>query len=101
MGTQLSNKKYFCDLVAFKDSEIPGKETDGVQFTFKFFKNKNTLQVSTLERIKKTTQLDKWDKHIVVSNLPYSTKCINAAKNSNITLILESDIENLMDYLKF
>ena len=57
-GTKLSNKKYYCDLLAFKESNLQGKDTDGVQFTFKYFKNANSFQVSTLERIKKTTAID-------------------------------------------
>ena len=100
-GTQLSNKKYYADLVAFKESNLPDKDTDGVQFTFKYFKNANSLQVSTLERIKKTTAIDKWDRHIIISNLPFSKKCRECAENSNIFLILESEIENLMEYMKF
>lgn len=101
LGEQLSNKKYYCDLVAFKESKSPDKETDGVQFTFKIYKTVNTLQVSTIERIKKTTAVERggWDKHIIVSNLPFNLKCIECAKGSNVTLITENDIPNLMDYM--
>ncbi len=100
-GEQLSNKKYYCDLIAFKDSESPDKETDGVQFTFKIYKTVNTLQVSTIERIKKTTASERggWDKHIIISNLPYSLKCLECAKDSNVTLITEEEIPKLMDYM--
>jgi len=97
----LSNKKYYCDLLAFKESNLPDKDTNGVQFTFKYFKNANSLQVSTLERINKTTAIDKWDRHIIISNLPFSKKCKECAENSNIFLIFESEIENLMEYMKF
>ena len=97
----MSNKKYYCDLLAFKESKSPDKETDGVQFTFKIYKTVNTLQVSTIERIKKTTAVERggWDKHIIVSNLPFNLKCIECAKGSNVTLITENDIPNLMDYM--
>ena len=102
LGEQLSNKKYYCDLLAFKESENPVRETDGVQFTFKIYKTVNTLQVSTIERIKKTTATERggWDKHIIISNLPFNLKCIECAKGSNVTLITEKDIPKLMDYMK-
>ena len=45
--------------------------------------------------------IDKWDRYIIISNLPFSKKCKECAENSNIFLILESEIENLMEYIKF
>ena len=98
LGEQLSNKKYYCDLVAYKASESPDKETDGVQFTFKIYKTVNTLQVSTVERIKKTR--GGWDKHIIISNFPFNLKCLECAKDSNVTLITVEEIPKLMDYMR-
>lgn len=101
LGSTIANKVYYCDLIVHENKF--GFNDDGdnkvIQITLKIFKKKNTLQISTLERILKTLEKDKWDKHIIISNLPFSEKCIEFVKGTKIYLLLEKDKEKLIEIM--
>ena len=100
IGTTIGNKVYYCDLIASEQKNgLNEEEEKSVQISIKIFKNKNTLQISTLERILKTIDKEGWDKHVIFSNLPFSEKCIEFVKGTKIILLLESDLEKLIDFI--
>ena len=99
LSNKLGNKVYYSDLIAYnKENTFNDEEEDKiVQIDIKIFKKKNTLQISTLERILKVLEKGGWDKHIIFSNLPFPEKCIEFVKRTNIYLLLDTELDKLMD----
>ena len=97
IGSTLGNKVYYSDIIAHEKKYESEDKNKSIQITLKVFSKKNTLQLSTLERILKTTEKGGWDKHIIFSNLPFPEKCIEFVKRTNIYLLLDTELDKLMD----
>ena len=101
IGSTLGNKVYYCDLIACerKNDSKDDEEEKTIQITLKIFQKKNTLQISTLERILKTLDKEGWDKHIIFSNLPFSEKCNEFVRGTKISLLLDNELDKFMDII--
>lgn len=101
LGSTLGNKVYYCDLIATeKTNNLKNEEENkAVLIDLKIFKNKNTLQISTLERIIKTTDKGGWDKYVIISNSPFPDKCIEFVKGTKIILLLDSELDKLINLI--
>ena len=99
LGSTLGNKVYYSDIIAHEKKYESEDKNKSIQISLKIFSKKNTLQLSTLERILKTTEKGGWDKHIIFSNFPFPEKCIEFVQGTKIFLLMDKDLDKLIDII--